>query len=135
MLVAYVLVFASFFNITPERWAILVLTISAVIGSEMVNTSIEVFCNMYTKENHPLVKIIKDVAAGAVLISAICAVAVAFVLFWTPADLWRLLVFVCGNPLILTLFILTVVMSVLFIVFGTEVFAKNKEERNKTHEE
>ena len=71
----YVLIFASFFSLSPQSLGILVLTISAVIALEMVNTAIERVCNIYTTSYHPMIKVAKDVAAGAVLVAAIGVVA------------------------------------------------------------
>jgi len=61
--------------------AILSLTIALVIIAEMFNTAVEVIIDLQTSERHPIAKIIKDIAAGAVLISAINAVAVGFLIF------------------------------------------------------
>ncbi len=44
-----------------------------VLVVEMVNTAIEYLCNLYTNEFNQHIKIIKDVAAGAVLVASIIA--------------------------------------------------------------
>ena len=48
-----------------------------IIVIELINTAIETVVDLYTKEFHPLAKIAKDVAAGAVVLSAINAVIIA----------------------------------------------------------
>ena len=48
-----------------------------VIITEVVNTAIEAAVDLCTKEYHPIAKIAKDVAAGAVVLSALNAVIVA----------------------------------------------------------
>jgi diacylglycerol kinase len=58
------------------EWAILALTIALVLMAEMFNTVAETAIDMATNHFHPLAKIAKDVAAGAVLIMAIIAVIV-----------------------------------------------------------
>lgn len=59
----------------------LVIVIGLVWVTEMLNTCIEKAMDMITREHHPQVKIIKDLAAGAVLIAAITAVIVGSFIF------------------------------------------------------
>ena len=47
----------------------------------MINTAIEVVVDMYTQEYHPLAAVAKNVAAGAVLITAINALIVGYLIF------------------------------------------------------
>ncbi|QDR80933.1 Prokaryotic diacylglycerol kinase [Sporomusa termitida] len=61
--------------------AVLLLTIAGVITAEMFNTAIETVINKISPEVHPLAKVAKDVAAGAVLVQAITALGVGVVLF------------------------------------------------------
>jgi undecaprenol kinase len=62
-------------------WAIGALTISAVMAAELLNTSIEHLADHLHPERHPMIGLVKDCAAGAVLVVSIAAlgVAVAFV--------------------------------------------------------
>lgn len=60
-------------EVTPSEWCWLVLAIVAVWTAEALNTAIEFLSDVASPEYHPLVKKAKDVAAGAVLISAIGA--------------------------------------------------------------
>jgi len=71
-----------FLNITKTEMLILVLTIFFVIFAEMVNTTVEALVDMVTKEYHPLAKIAKNIAAGAVLMAALCSVIVGYLLFF-----------------------------------------------------
>lgn len=59
----------------------LVLVIGLVWVTEMLNTCLEKAMDMITRERHPEVKIIKDLAAGAVLIAAITAIIVGSFIF------------------------------------------------------
>ncbi len=63
------------------EWVVLVLTISLVIAMEMANTALEVLADAVVTTHHPQVGIAKDVAAGAVLVTAIGAVAVGLLVF------------------------------------------------------
>ena len=56
--------------------ALVAVVSSLVVTMEMLNTAIENAVDLYTHRRHPLAKIAKDVAAAAVLVSAINAVLV-----------------------------------------------------------
>jgi len=63
-----------FFGVSAAEWCWLVLAVMAVWTAEALNTAFEFLADVASPEFHPLVKNSKDVAAGAVLISAIGAV-------------------------------------------------------------
>ena len=56
--------------------------ISLVLVAEMMNTAIEAAIDAVVTTYHPLVKIAKDVAAGAVLVATVNALAVAYFVFY-----------------------------------------------------
>jgi diacylglycerol kinase len=66
---------------TLVEWAVLATIITLVMTLEMVNTVIEAAVDLASPTYHPLAKIAKDVAAGAVLLTAIGAVVVGLFLF------------------------------------------------------
>jgi diacylglycerol kinase len=82
-LAAAVLVFAFgiYVNLSNFELVALVLAISFVLLAEMINTSVEEVVNLLTAERKPEAKIAKDVAAGAVLFSSICAIIVGCLIF------------------------------------------------------
>ncbi|MCE1248568.1 MAG: diacylglycerol kinase [Firmicutes bacterium] len=57
--------------------------IALVIVAEMINTAIEAFVNLLTLSHHPLARISKDVAAGGVLIAAVNALAVSYLIIFS----------------------------------------------------
>jgi diacylglycerol kinase (ATP) len=63
----------------PVWWAVILLTVAAVLAAELVNTAIEYLADHLHPEQHPQIKIVKDCAAGAVLVSSLVALAVAAV--------------------------------------------------------
>jgi diacylglycerol kinase len=79
-----VVVLGMIARITFTEWAILTLTMGFVIAAEMLNTATEAAMDFATSEFHPQVKIVKDVAAGAVLVSAITAVIVGGFILGPP---------------------------------------------------
>ncbi|NLG86215.1 MAG: diacylglycerol kinase family protein [Firmicutes bacterium] len=64
--------------------ALIILTIALVIATELVNTAIEAIIDLCNPYYHPLAKRAKDVAAAAVLVTALAAVAVGLWLFGPP---------------------------------------------------
>ena len=76
-----VLIACFCFDITKYEFLILAVTITMVISAELVNTSIEASIDMTTNYYHPLAKVAKNAAAGAVLITAINALVVGYVIF------------------------------------------------------
>ncbi|OOM75091.1 undecaprenol kinase [Clostridium puniceum] len=77
-----VLTVSFFFDISKYEFLILVVTITMVIAAELINTAIEAAIDMTTNYYHPLAKTAKNAAAGAVLIAAISALLVGYVIFW-----------------------------------------------------
>ncbi len=73
-----------FVGLTFVEWAIIALTIGFVLAAEMVNTVAEVAMDYLTTEFNLHVKIIKDVAAGAVLTAALTAVIVGLLILGPP---------------------------------------------------
>jgi len=60
-----------FFRVSAGEWCWLVLAVMAVWSAEALNTAFEFLADAASPDYHPLVKKAKDVAAGAVLLSAI----------------------------------------------------------------
>lgn len=81
--VAGILVYAAaiYFKLPGVEVAVICLTVGLVITAELMNTAIENTVDLVTEELKPLAKIAKDVAAGAVLLSAFTAVLVGMALF------------------------------------------------------
>jgi diacylglycerol kinase len=52
-----------------------------VLGAEMINTSLENIVDIISPEHHPLAGRAKDIAAGAVLLTAILAATVGLIVF------------------------------------------------------
>ena len=77
-----VLIAGFFFGVTAADWCWIVLAISIVWTAEALNTAFEFLADAASPEFHPLVRDAKDVAAGAVLITAIAAAVIGGVIFW-----------------------------------------------------
>jgi len=75
-----VLVASLLVDVRKLELAVLVLVIVVVLITEMLNTTLEFAVDLVTKEYHPLAKLAKDVAAGAVLVSSVGAVLVGYLI-------------------------------------------------------
>jgi diacylglycerol kinase len=81
-----VIVVGLWLGLSRTEWAIIALTIGSVLAAESLNTVAEAAVDLATAEYHPLAKVAKDVAAGAVLLMAITAVIVGMLILGPP--LW-----------------------------------------------
>ena len=69
------------FEISSFEWIALILVMGFVLVAEAFNTAIEIDINLTSPEYHPYARDTKDVAAGAVLLAAIVALVVGFIVF------------------------------------------------------
>ncbi len=76
-----VIIFGVLLHLSSYELAAVILTICFVLISEMMNTAIEEVVNLVTPTRRASAMIAKDVAAGAVLFSAICAIIVGCLVF------------------------------------------------------
>lgn len=70
-----------YFNITKVEWLFIVFAVGFVLAAEAFNTAIEIDINLTSPEYHPYARDTKDVAAAAVLVSALTALAVGLCIF------------------------------------------------------
>lgn len=69
------------FKISADEWLAILMCIAAVFSLEMINTALEVVCDLISTEYHPSIKKIKDIAAGAVLVMASASIVIAAIIF------------------------------------------------------
>lgn len=60
---------------------LLILTVSLVVVGELFNTALEFLLNLMEARNHPAVRAVKDIAAGAVFMTVVGSVAAGILLF------------------------------------------------------
>jgi len=71
-----------YFQLTAAEWCWIVLAITSVWTAEALNTAFELLSDATTKDFDPLIGRAKDVAAGAVLLTAIGASTIGLIIFW-----------------------------------------------------
>jgi len=113
----FVLIASFFFDITKYEFLILAVTITMVIAAELINTAIEATIDMTTNYYHPLAKIAKNAAAGAVLITAINALLVGYIIFWDKLSSFSFdLIRKVKNSEPYTIFIVLVIVCIATII-------------------
>ncbi len=76
-----VIIFGIMLKISKAEWIICIILFGLVISMELINTAIENTVDLITKEKNEQAKIAKDVAAGAVLVSAIASAIIGLIIF------------------------------------------------------
>jgi diacylglycerol kinase (ATP) len=104
-------------HFTAVEMAILIISTGSVLTAEMINTAVETTVDLVTEFYHPLAKLAKDIAAGAVLVIAICAGLVGFVLFFGSHNITPLQIQMNQNPIpLLALAIITTILLVIVMI-------------------
>ncbi len=82
LIAAFILVVLGvFFQISPLEWCHCISGIGLVLVTEMINTGIENICDFLSLKKDTRIGSIKDIAAGAVLISSIVAFVIGLIIF------------------------------------------------------
>jgi diacylglycerol kinase len=77
-----VIVLAAICDVSSTHWAVLLLCGSLVLTAEMLNTSIEVLADYLQREYDEDIRTTKDLAAGAVLLTAGLTAVIGVIVFW-----------------------------------------------------
>src|SRR6202166_4918684 len=114
MLGALALFATLYLRLDRSYVALVVIAIVLVLGFELINTSVEAVVDLMTVAHHPLAKIAKDAAAGAVLVASIGAVLVGYLAFYESiqhagADVKTALVQVPVNLVLVTLTLVAII--------------------------
>ena len=81
IIAAAVFVAGLLFSISMMEWLIIILFIALVLSLEMFNSALEKLCDKVNPEIDPQIKLIKDMAAGAVLWTSLLAVVAGMCIF------------------------------------------------------
>lgn len=109
----------DFFEVSRTQFAILAAVSALVIALELVNTGIEKAVDLAADGKIlPLAKVAKDAAAGAVLVSAIGAVAVGLLILYQPDAFSAMFGYYKNNIPEFVLLVVTVALSFVFVFAG-----------------
>ena len=121
-----VLYLSQFYNFTKEQFILLIITCVTVISAEMMNTAIEVVIDKASPGYSALAKVGKDVAAGAVFVTAVAAVIIGVILFWDIEKFKIIFEFFTGDIWNLAMLTAFDCLSYLFIAKGKKRNIKGK---------
>lgn len=82
MMSMIVITVALIVELSKLEWIIILFLIGGILSLELINTALEKTIDLITSEYHPLAKMAKDAAAGAVFIYTILAVIIGFLIFF-----------------------------------------------------
>ena len=119
LLAVLILLIGIYFNFTAKEIMILAITITLVLAAEMINTAVELIVDIIVNmEFHPIAKVIKDVSAGIVLLTAINAAIVGYLLFLgrSPFTIEQGIVRIGHSPWHLTFVSIIIVLAL--TIFG-----------------
>jgi len=77
--VAVILAYAL--HISAEEWLWIILCMAMVLIAELFNTALEFLTDLVSPEYNKKAGLVKDMSAGAVLITAICALIIGLIIF------------------------------------------------------
>lgn len=107
--------FSTFYSFTRGDYALIVLTCALVIAAEIMNTSIEVVIDKVSPKYNMFALIGKDIAAGAVLVTAIGAIVIGVFMFWDVDVFARIFAYFTGNIIRPLILLATLALAVWFI--------------------
>lgn len=70
-----------YFKLTAGEWLCILVTIGLVLATELINTAIELLVDLVSPHFNAKAGKVKDIAAGAVLVTAFIAVIVGAIIF------------------------------------------------------
>ena len=124
----YVYLFSLFYNFGKTEYALLTILVAGVLSFELVNTALERAVSQPPDERYAIAGVVKDVAAGAVLVFSAGAAVCGIILFWDIAVFRQIVSFFLAKPLLLVLFIVSLVVSYWFIFIFRMPFKRKDSE-------
>jgi undecaprenol kinase/diacylglycerol kinase (ATP) len=87
--IAFIAVLLSFLmKVSISEWFAVLLCIALVVGFEMLNSALERLCDVVQEDYHPVIKLIKDMAAAAVLWCSIVSAIIGLIIFLPKISFW-----------------------------------------------
>ncbi len=116
--------FSYYYGLDRTEFMIFTIVCSIVVFAEMVNTSIEAIVNLASPSYHRLAKIAKDIAAGAVFVTAMAAVIVGVFLFGDFVKLSKVFWMFWEKPYRFVLMTGLTVLLLFFVFCGGGIVSK-----------
>lgn len=119
-----VLILSMFYDLTRTEFLIVCLTVAIVIICELFNTAIEVLVDTIIGVYHPKARVVKDTAAGAVLVASLVSLIVAYFIFYDrlSTSLEIGIVRIKQAPMIIT--VIALVLTMLLVIAIKLIFKR-----------
>ncbi len=115
--VLYVLYFSQFYQLDKPSFALLLVACGLVPAFEAINTAVEFLSDRVEPKRDEMIKHAKDIAAAAVLLSALTAVALGAVLLWDISVFKEIYNYFAASVLRTIVLIVSIIASIFFIFF------------------
>lgn len=125
------LIFGNWFVLSKTQWCIILICSSLVISGELINTAIENTVDLCTSQYSAFAEMAKDAASGAVLVSAIFAVAAGIIILLQPEAFKAMFHYFAQTPVAVAALVLSFIPTLWFIFFFGENGKKEKNEKDK----
>ncbi len=125
----YVLLFSLFYDFNRAEYGVLILAICGVMAMELVNSAIERTVENPEPARWRTAGVVKDMAAGAVLVFSIGAAAYGLLLFVQPQILLAIVVWFFQRPLAAVVLLASFVLAWLFIFHPKRLLAIFKAQK------
>ncbi len=111
----YVYIFSFFYDFSRTQYAVLTVVVGGVFALELVNTALERDVSNPPPDRYQVAGVVKDIAAGAVLVFGIAAAVCGVLLFWDTAVFLRIFAYYKAHLGMLALLVLSLGASYWFI--------------------
>lgn len=121
---ACILILSLFYDLSRIEFVVVCVTVALVLICELFNTAIEVLVDLVTEEYHPKAKAAKDIAAGAVFMSALASLVVGYFIFLdrVSTDLDLVINRLENSPVHITL--ISLIITIILVLVLKYVFKK-----------
>lgn len=116
----YVYLFSLFYDFGKTEYMLITLMVCGVLALELVNSSLERTVERPVPERYMTAGVVKDMAAGAVLVFSIGCAVCGVLLYWDTAVFARILAFFAARPAAAVGLIASLALSAWFIFFKGE---------------
>lgn len=116
----YVYAFSAFYEFTATEYALITICVFSVFAAEIMNSAVERCAAKPDKEHDAFAGMAKDMAAGAVLITAFGSAVCGVLLFWNVTVFKKIFAFFTNGFLPLFILLLTLAAAFLFVFKGGE---------------
>lgn len=111
-----VMLLSLFYDLTRSEFLIICITIALVLICELFNTAIEVLVDTIIDIYHPKAKIVKDAAAGAVMVASFISLIVAYFIFYSRVSTTLEIGIVRIKQTPMHIAIIALIMTILFVL-------------------